>query len=243
MKIAWSVKLPKDAKLKIKDGDSVDEGDLIYEFHENIVERLPLVGWQNLSSNERKIILSEIIKKDLVIGQTIGKTGWFSKNILKSPGSGKCMGVDEFGNMELEKEVDEKYLSPISAQKIRKEDGKIVFELKGMEFEGDGVNQYKAWGDFDGLVIDDMSQIDSQQNKEIVIVKDNIDAAIKAEAVGAVGLILVNIEKLKELEDSDVPIVVMKEDDLAKMIKFIDGKSVKIWLNASAGRVLCVLLE
>jgi len=243
MKIAWSVKLPKDAKLKVKDGNSVKAGDLIYEYHENIIERLPLSLWQNLNSSERKVILGEIIKKDLVAGQIIGKSGWFSKNIIKSPGSGKCMGVDEFGNIELEKEVDEKYLSPVSANKIRIEDDKVVFELKGIEFEGEGINQYKAWGDFDGLVVDDLGQIDSQQNKEIVIVKDNIDVAIKAEAVGAVGLIVVNIEKLKELEDSDVPIVVMKEDDVTKMIKFIDGKQVKIWLNASAGRVLCVLLE
>jgi hypothetical protein len=52
MKIAWSVKLPKDAKLKIKEGGNVESGDLIYEYHENVVERLPIIGWQNLGSGD-----------------------------------------------------------------------------------------------------------------------------------------------------------------------------------------------
>lgn len=219
----------------------VKVGDEIYEFREHIVERLPLVGWQNLGSSDRKNILQKIIKKDVVKDEIIGKAGWFSNIIIKSPGSGNCFGIDEFGNVELEGEKYEKYLSPISAKKIRLDDEKIIFELKGIEFEGDGVNQLKAWGNFDGLVVDDLNQIDSLQNKQIVIVRGNIDAAIKAEAIGATGLILVNIDKLKELDDSDIPIVLMKEEDMEKLVKLIDGGSGKIWLNATAGKVLVVI--
>ena len=57
MKIAWSVKIPKGAKLKVKNGEGVKCGDLIYDCHQNIVERLSLVGWQNLGTNDRKTIL------------------------------------------------------------------------------------------------------------------------------------------------------------------------------------------
>lgn len=242
MKIAWSINIPVGAKLKVKEGESVEVGDVIYELHENIVDRLPLIGWQNLNSSGRKKILQEIIKKDLITGQIIGQTGWFLKNILKSPGAGKCLGVDEFGNIELESEKDEKYLAPISANKIRMDDGKIIFELKGFEFEGEGITQFKVWGDFDGLVVDDMNQIDSLQSKQIVIIKDNnIDAAIKAEAVGVVGMILVGFEKTRDLVDSDIPIILIKDDDLEKIIKLVDGRKSKIWLNATVGKVLVVL--
>jgi hypothetical protein len=185
--------------------------------------------------------LQKIIKQDVMKDEILAKRGWFSGVVIKSPGSGKCLGVDEFGNMEIEKIVDEKYISPISTKKVRVEDEKIIFELKGFEFEGEGINQLKAWGNFDGLVVDDMNQIDSLQNKQIVIVKDNIDAAIKAEAIGAAGLILVNIEKIKDIDDSDIPIITMTEEDLEKIIKLVDGNSIKIWLNASAGKVLVVL--
>ena len=73
------------------------------------------------------------------------------------------------------------------------------------------------------------------------MIKENIDVAIKAEAVGAVGLILVGIGNTKDLEDSDIPIVTMKEEELSKLKKIVGDKEVKIWLNATAGKVLVVL--
>lgn len=241
MKIAWSIKIPTGAALKVKNGESVKEGDLIYQFHNIKIDRLPLIGWQKLNSNDRKTVLQNIVKRNLVKDEILKKGSFFSNITLKSPGTGKCLGVDEFGNIELETEKDEKYLAPISAKKVRVENEKVVFELKGVEFEGEGINQYKAWGNFDGLVVDDLNQIDSLQNKQIVIVKDNIGMAIKAEAVGAAGLILVNIEKIKDLDDSDIPIISIKEDNLEKIIKLVNGETVKIWLNATASKVVVVL--
>ncbi|PJA50806.1 hypothetical protein CO168_03115 [Candidatus Shapirobacteria bacterium CG_4_9_14_3_um_filter_36_12] len=241
MKIAWSVKVPQGAKLKVKDGEKVEIGDIIYEFHENVIERLPLMDWQKLNSNEKKTVLQGIVKRNLVKDEILKKGSFFSNITLKSPGAGKCLGVDEFGNIELESEKDEKYFSPISAKKVRVEDDKIIFELKGVEFECDGVNQFKTWGDFSGLVVDDLEQISSLQNGQVVLIKENIDVAIKAEAVGASGLILVNLIKAKDFDDCDIPIVTMKEDEVNKLIKFVGEKTVKIWLNASSSKVLVVL--
>lgn len=241
MKIAWSIKIPNDAKLKVKKGEGVECGDLVYEYHQNIVERLPLVGWQNLGANDRKTILQNILKKDLGRDEILWKGNWISNFILKSPGVGRCVGIDEFGNIELETEKDEKYLAPISAKKIRVEDSKIVFELKGTEFECEGINQLKAWGDFCGDIKNDLDEINSQQIGQIVIVKDSLEAAIKAEAIGVSGLILVDIEKVKEFEDCDIPVVTMKEDEMNKLVKFVDEKKCKIWLNATASKVLVVL--
>ena len=241
MKIAWSVKIPKGSKLKVKNGEGVKSGDLIYEYHQNIVERLPLIGWQNLGANDRKNILQNNLKKELVKDDILWKGNWISNFVLKSPGTGMCMGVDEFGNIELETEKDEKYLAPISAKKIRVEAEKIVFELKGTEFECEGLNQFKCWGKYDGLVICDLNEIDSEQTGKIVVVKSSLEASIKAEAIGIAGLILNDIDILKEFEDSDIPIVTIKEDELKKIVKFIDNKSANVWLNASASKVLVVL--
>ena len=241
MKIAWSVKIPKGAKLKVKNGESIKSGELVYEHHQNIVERLPLIGWQNLGGNDRKIILQNIVKKNLVKDEVLKKGSWLSSIIIKSPGNGKCMGVDEFGNIELETEKDEKYLAPISAKKIRVESEKIIFELKGTEFECEGLNQFKAWGNYEGKVVDDLDLLSSKQIGEVVIVKNSLEAAIKAEAIGVSGLILVDIDKVKEFEDCDIPVVTMKEDEVNKLVKFVDGKNYKIWLNASSSKVLVVL--
>jgi len=238
MKIAWSVKLPEGAKLKIKEGKSVEAGEVVYEFHQNIVERLPLIGWQDFNSGERKTVLQNIIKKDLVEDEVLGKGGWFSSLVLKSPGKGKCLGVDEFGNIELEKEKEEKYLAPISAKKVRVEKDKVIFELKGDEFEAEGVNQHKAWGDFDNQIFNDLDQISNKQANKIIMVENSLEAAIKAEAIGVAGLILIDVDKFKEFEDSDIPVVLMKKDELIKLIK---NDGVKIWLNATAGKVLVVL--
>lgn len=241
MKIAWSVKVPKEAKIKVKEGEGVEVGDVVYEFHKNIVERLSLVGWQSLGSTDRKNILQKIIKKEIIKNEIIGKIGWFSNIVIKSPGTGKCLGVDEFGNIELETEKDEKYLSPISAKRIRVEEDKIIFELKGSEFEGEGINQFKAWGGFCEIIINDLSQVDNSCLGKVVVIKDSLEAAIKAEAIGVVGLILVGFEKFKEFDECEIPIITMAEDEVEKMIKFGDHKQLKVWLNAAAGKALVVL--
>lgn len=233
--------MPAGAKLKVKDGEGVEVGEVIYEFHENIVERLPLVGWHNLGSGDRKLILQNIVKRNLVKDEIFKKGSFFSNITLKSPGTGKCLGVDEFGNIELETEKQEIYLAPISAKKVRVEKEKVIFELKGTEFVAEGVNQLKSWGNFDGLIVDDLGQIDNRQNGQVVIIKSSLESVVKAEAVGAMGLILVDIERVKEFEESDIPVVSMKEDDVLKMIKFIDNQQVKIWINATASKVVVVL--
>jgi hypothetical protein len=241
MKIAWSVKLPMGAKLKIKNGESVECDEIIYEHHLSIIERLPLIGWQNIGANQRKTILQNILKKELNEGEILWKGPWYSHIVIKSPGVGKCLGVDEFGNIELETETEEKYLAPISTKKIRIESDKIIFELKGDEFEVEGVNELKVWGSFYPKIIDKVEQISFEQNGKIVVINNSLEAAIKAEAIGVSGLILIEVEKLKEFEDCEVPVVVMEKEDAKKLIKIASEDNYKVWLNASSSKVLLVL--
>lgn len=238
MKIAWSIKIPTGARLKVKNGESIREGDVVYECHQNIIKRLPLVGWQNLGLDQRKTILQNILKRNLVKDEVLSKSGWFSNIILKSPGKGRCLGVDEFGNIELETELDERYISPISADKIRVEKIKVVFELKGEEYEVEGINQLKSWGDFDSRIIDDLDQLSSDDEGKVVIIDGSLDAATKAEAIGVAGLVLIDFNKVKEFEDSDIPVVLMKKDEAARLIK---NDGAKIWINATTGKLLVVL--
>ncbi len=240
MKIGWSIKIPAGAKLKIKDGESVKAGDKIYEYRLEKIERLPLVGWQNLGIDQRKTILQNILKRNLVKDEVLGKNGWFSHIVLKSPGTGKCLGVDEFGNIELETEKEEIFLAPISTKKVRIEEHKVVFELKGIEFEASGINQGKAWGNFELVLINDLEQVGSFQKGQVVAVENSLETATKAEAIGVVGLILVDFDKVKEFEDSDIPVVLMEKSEIEKLIKYVDGKLAKIWLNATASKVLVI---
>lgn len=241
MKIAWSVKLPQDAKMKVKDGQAVVEGDLIYEYHQNIVNRVPVVGWQTMGANDRKAVLNHILNKEVTKDEIIGKSGWLSPTILKSPGEGKCVGIDEFGNIELQTEKEESYVAPVSAKKIRVEKEKVIFELNGSEFETDGINQLKAWGDFEERIFSDLDQISSHQVNKVIIVEGNLETAIKAEAIGVAGLILVDVEKFREFEDSDIPVVQMTREQADKLIKFGEKKKAKAWVNATASKVLLVL--
>jgi phosphotransferase system IIA component len=241
MKIAWIVKVPSGATLKVKNGQAVSEGDEIYEFHLNKIERIPLSSWRNLNSGDRKTILQKIVKTDLTKDEVLWKGSWLSGITIKSPGTGKCIGVDEFGNIELETVTNELYLAPISADKVRVEKERVVFELKGIEMEVDGVNQLKAWGDFEAKIFDDLDQLGKHQKGQIVIVEDSLGTAIKAEAVGVAGLILVNIDKIKEFEDSMIPVVSMKKSEVDKLSKIMGNKKSKIWLNATASKLLLVL--
>ncbi len=241
MKIAWSIKIPKGAKLKVKNGQSVLEGDVIYEYHLDSIERLPLMGWQNLGLDDRKTVLSQILKRTLTKGEFLWKGSWFNNISLNSPGEGKCKGVDEFGNIELETEKEEIYLAPISAKNIRVEDEKIIFELRGTEYEAKGINELKGWGDFEARIVDDLDLIGKSQIRQVVMIKDHLEVAIKAEAVGVSGLILIDVPKENEFEDSDIPVVSMEKSEAEKLIKIVDGKKAKVWINASAAKVLLVL--
>ena len=64
---------------------------------------------------------------------------------LRSPLGGKCLGIDELGNIMLLGGSEGKYWSPISCPKVRVEKGRIVFELKGWEKEAEGISQVKGW--------------------------------------------------------------------------------------------------
>lgn len=241
MKIAWIVKVPTGAVLKIKDGKSVDVGDEIYEYHLNKIERIPLINWQNLNSGSRKSVLQNIVKRNLVKDEILWKGSWFSGLVLKSPGVGKCLGVDEFGNIELETITDELYLAPVSAHKVRVEKEKVIFELKGTETEVTGVNQCKAWGNFETKIFDDLDQLSKRQKGRVVIIEKSLEAAVKAETIGVAGIILINVVKAKEFEDSEIPVVSMEKTEVEKLVKMAGDKEVKIWLNATASKVLLVL--
>ena len=241
MKIAWSVKVPGGSKLKVKNGESVKEGDLIYQFHNVKTDRLPLVGWQNLGGNDRKKILHEILKKELTIGEILWKGPWYANIIIKSPGVGKCMGVDEFGNIELETESEKKYFAPISAKRIKVEEFKIIFEFKGIEFEGVGITQLKSWGDFNPEIVNNIDQLSAFHKGKSVVVEKSLEAAVKAEAIGVAGLILVDIPKTKDFEECDIPVLSMEKSEATKLMKAGDGKKCKLWSNASTSKVLLVL--
>jgi len=104
-----------------------------------------------------------------------------------------------------------------------------------------GVNQVKAWGDFEAQIYDELDQLGKRQIGQVVIVEKSIEAAIKAEAIGAAGLILVDMVRYKEFEDSDIPVVQMDKTEVEKLIKLAKDSNAKVWLNATASKVLLVL--
>ncbi|MEK7527972.1 MAG: hypothetical protein AAB574_03070 [Patescibacteria group bacterium] len=241
-KIAWVLRIPEGAEVVIKDGRGVDEGEVIYEFRQGNVVRLSLMGWKNLGVKERGEIIKKISGRNLVKGELLWSGSWIKPRQLRSPLGGKCLGIDELGNIMLLGGSEGKYWSPISCPKVRVEKGRIVFELKGWEKEAEGISQVKGWGEFKGVWVTNLSEVPTDIQNQIIIAEGDEAIVVKAEALGVKGIILVDIEVDTDWKGAGVAMVKMEKKEAEDIIRLSKGsEKTRVWLNPISGKVLLVL--
>ncbi|PIU72916.1 hypothetical protein COS78_04355 [Candidatus Shapirobacteria bacterium CG06_land_8_20_14_3_00_40_12] len=241
-KIVWVLKVPEGVRVMIKDGDKVCLNDVVYELEGGSVIRLPLKGWKNLKVSEKEEVKKKVDSRKLVKNELLWSYGWFGLHQLRSPMSGKCLGVDDLGMIMFLSESEAKYCSPITCQKVRVEKEKINFDLEGWEMEAEGMSKIRGWGEFRGKWVKSLSEISSNIKDEVIVVEGEEAIVAKAEALGVGGIILVGMKTENNFQETEIPIVKMEKKEVEDLIKLSkESAKSRVWLNPSSGKVLLVL--
>lgn len=226
----------------VENGKKVGEGEIVYEFKQGKILRLPLTGWRNLGVKIQEEIIKKISGKKLVKNELLWKGGWFDRRELRSPEKGKCLRIDELGNILLSDGSAEIYRSPIFCPKIRVEKDRVIFELRGWEKAAKGISEIKGWGEFGGVWVKNLSEMPAEIQNQVVVAEGDEAIVAKAEALGAKGIILVETEVGADFKDAGIPIVTMERDEVEDMIKLSkESAKSRVWINPVSGKVLLVL--
>lgn len=239
----WVIKLPVKAKVLVKIGDKVEVGDKLATFNSHKVEVFDYSGSLSLMSENKRQELNDFFKEKVVKKDELFCNIGIFKNQICFPLTGLCLGFDEFKNLRIEQIEDEEkeIISPIEAKVSKIEDGKMILEFKAKEYLGEGLNGFKAWSDGEVKIIDDIKFLNHDLEDKVLFTK-NFERAflLKAQAIGVVGIVILDNEELKEV-DIDLPVLKLKEQEWNHFIKDNLGKNKKMLINAKADKLLLVL--
>lgn len=239
----WIIKLPTKAKLLVEIGDKVDVGQKLAVFNSHVVETFSYSGDLAKMSEKKREELDNFFKEKMVQeGEIFYEIGFF-KNKICFPLTGVCLGFDEFKNLKIEKVEDEEreIFSPIEAKVGKIEDGKLVLEFKAKEYEGQGLNGLKAWGEGEVKIINEIKMLDYEMG-EAILFTENLDKAflLKALVVGANAVVTKNNEEIKEV-DLEIPVLRLEKQIWDEFMKENLGKKKKMLVNAKMDKLLLVL--
>lgn len=242
-KETWTIKLPINAKVLVEVGDKVETGQKLAVFNSHEVETFNYS--ENLAkiNEEKREELNIFFKEKMVqAGELFYKAGIF-KNKICFPLTGICLGFDEFKNLKIERVEDEQreIFSPIEAKVEKIEEGKMVLEFKAKEYDGQGLNGLKAWGEGEIKIIDDTKFLDYELEGNILFTNNlNKSFLLKAQVVGIKAVVVLDNEEIKEL-DINLPVLRLEKSIWDKFMGENAGKMKKILVNAKMNKMLIVL--
>jgi hypothetical protein len=214
-------------------------------FNSHVVETFSYSGNLAKMSEEKREELDNFFKeKEVREGEVFYELGLF-KNKICFPLTGICLGFDEFKNLKIERVEDEEkeIFSPIEAKVGKIEDGKLVLEFKAKEYEGQGLNGLKAWGEGEVKIINDIKMLDYEMG-EAILFTENLDRAflLKALVVGANAVVVKDSEEQNVDEvDLEIPVLRLKKEIWDDFMKENLEKQRKILVNAKMDKLLLVL--
>ncbi len=130
----------------------------------------------------------------------------------------------------LAEKKEKKIKTPVQGKVVDVDSQKIKLEFKTKKISGQGLNQLRGWGELSFQVDITYSQLNSDYNKRVLVVKsENLTGALvsKARALGVSGLVVIG-EKIDEKE-WPIPVIAVDEETL-QLIKKVKG--VKCLLDA-----------
>jgi len=241
VKTKWIVRVGPKAKIKCEIGDVVEQNQVILEEGNDILKVFDAsVVLSKLSRDKIENINGSLKDKLLKMGDVICETGGLINKKIFVPVEGIFCGIDEFFNMTIRiEEQDRKTVrSPVKAKVAEKDKEKLVLEFRADEIKGKGIVPGRVWGESDFKEYGLMSELNYECEGKIIMVS-NTDAMFitKAEVVGVVGLI---VKDEKEIE-ADIPILKIGSADWDKLLQM--GKEnglYRVLLNAKLDRLLIV---
>ena len=248
VKAKWSIKLGNKVELKVKTGDEVVVGQVLGSSQTGEIKLFDASMVLSRFSREKiDDFFVALLEKELKAGDLMVDTGGvFGKKIF-SPSDGIFLGVDEFYNIKIKLDEEQKRVisSPVNGEVEKIDKEKVVIAFKAIEFKGRSIIDGKAWGNSDLNIINKVTEIDFNVNGKIIL-SSCIDNCFltKAEVIGAVA-VLVHLGKDEVIPDrinSDLPILGLDDNEWDNLVWHRkEGKEKRMLLNSKNGRVLMVI--
>ncbi|MBI2465551.1 hypothetical protein HYV64_05400 [Candidatus Shapirobacteria bacterium] len=246
VKASWIISLPYAAVLKVKKGEKVTLGQVLFE---GVTETEKVVAMQNqlkgLTSDFIKEINSKNNQKDFQQGDVIIESqGWFSHKIT-CPESGKFAGIDELLNLHLIVGSEKwRVTSPTEAVVGLITEDELKLEFMAQEYLGRGLNTTKGWVSNGFKKINTLSDINFDCKDRIILVEKMADTVrLKSEVVG-VGAIIV-LDENNETGDArinfKIPGLAVSREVYDELLKQVGRPDARALVNGNSGRLLLVV--
>ncbi len=232
-----------EVSYSVSEGGRVVVGDLLAKVKPKVVESFNLARFFGRLDTEKLKELNQNFKDTWVnSGELLCLTGGLFPKKICFPMSGNFLGIDEFGNLKIERmeDVEIEVKSPVISRVFKIEPEKIILEFEAVEFKGEGIVEGKAWGSGEIKIINETRDLKSDLRGEILFT-NNLTRSflLKAEVVGITAV--VTKENIGP-DEINLNLPVLKLDDKSwKGIMKYKGKKINILVNSRVGRLLIVL--
>lgn len=241
IKAKWIIKVSGEVKFLVKVGEKVSLGQVIAKIKPKMIESFNFSGFLGKMSQDSLDKLNEKFQNTWVNnGDLVCLTGGMFPKKICFPMSGNFLGIDEFGNLKIEKVEDneKEILSPVNSKVLKIEEDKIVLEFEAKEFKGDGLVEGKTWGKGVVKEINEIKDLSSSIDGGILFTNNLSNAfLLKAEVVGAVAVITKS--EVPESTNINLPVLKIISDDWEELLNISGEKSMLV--NSRVGRLLLVL--
>ncbi len=240
-KTKWIIKVSGEVKFLVKSGEKVKRGQVVARIKGKVVESFNFSSFFGKMGQENLGKLNERFKSTWVnSGDLVCLTGGVFPKKICFPMSGNFLGIDEFGNLKIERLEDgeREILAPVDSKVSKIEDDKIILEFEAKEFKGEGLIEGKSWGRGKIREINEVKDLTSLINGQILFTSNlSRSFLLKAEVVGAAAVVT-RVLVAEEI-NINLPILRVESNDWSELMKVEGEKSVLV--NSRAGRLLVVL--
>ena len=240
-KTKWIIKVNGEVKFLVKTGEKVLRDQVIAKVRPRVIESFNFSSFLGKMDANKLAQLNERFKNTWVNnGDLVCLTGGVFPKKICFPMSGNFLGIDEFGNLKIEKteDIEKDVVAPVESKVLKIEDDKIVLEFLAKEFKGEGVIEGKSWGRGQVKEINDVKDLSSVIGGGILFT-NNLSRTflLKAEVVGAMAV--VTKMSIEGEVDTSLPILKIGSDDWDELMK--TSEEISMLVNSRLGRLLMVL--
>lgn len=246
-KANWIIKIFEGATVLVKEGDEVQEGDVILTSEKRTIRSFDAsIVLSKISKNKLYEFIENWNKKEVKEGELLfEEKGLFSRKFF-SFYSGTFIGVDEFYNVCIEESSNgekKEIYSPVKAKVSKIDEEGVSLEFRAIEFNGEGVVEGKAWGDSYFKEINKISDLNfSLEGKIILTSNSDLSFVTKADVVGVRALVIdkKDKEKFDKIEEY-LPILALDTEYMDRLKSEFGNENRRVLLNSKNGRLLFTL--
>lgn len=243
IKAKWIIKIPVGAEVLVKVGDKIKNQQKIAIINSKKIDTFNFGQFLGKFDNQKLEELNQKFRNNWVnSGELMCLVGGLFPNKICFPMSGNFLEIDEFGNLKIENDSEEKIeiISPVDSNVLKIEKDKVILEFLAKEFKGKGIIEGKSWGEGVIQMIDEAKELDFRL-KGSILLTNNLTKSflLKAEVIG-INAVVTKVESIDKDINIDIPILFLDKQELSELLKY-KGERKKVLVNSRVGRLLLVI--